>query len=167
MANLIRRGGGGRETPQVAPRWDPFRIMREMLGDTGEAGLAAPWGEQMFSPPFEVLERKDAYIFKADLPGLREEDLDIQLTGNRLTVSGKREAEKVDESDRYYAYERMYGTFSRSFTLPEGIDAEHVRAELKEGVLNLIVPKKPEVQPKRIQIKPETPATGKTEKAKA
>jgi HSP20 family protein len=146
MANIIRRRTGG-EAPQV---WDPFRIMLEMLGEPAREHLAGPTGG--FVPEFEVLERKDAYVFKADLPGVKQEDLDIQLTENRLTVAGKREAEERKEGERWYAYERTYGTFTRSFSLPEGVDAEHVRAELKDGVLTLVVPKRPEVQPKKIQI---------------
>jgi HSP20 family protein len=112
-----------------------------------------------------VKETKDAYVFKADLPGIREEDLDISLTGNRLTVSGKREEEKREEDDRFYAYERSYGSFSRSFTLPEGIDVEHAQADLNDGVLTVSVPKKPEVKPKKIEVK--KLRSGKGEKAQA
>ena len=110
-------------------------------------------------------ETKDAYLFKADLPGVKDEDLDISLTGNRLTVSGHREEEKRDEGDRYYAFERSYGTFSRSFTLPEGVDTEHANAELKDGVLTISLSKRPEVKPKKIEVAKAT--SGKGEKAKA
>jgi HSP20 family protein len=146
MANIIRR-----RTTEPATVWDPFRIMLEMFGEPGarEAFAGQP---AAFTPEFEVLERKDSYVFKADLPGVKQEDLDVQLTENRLTISGKREAEERKEGERWYAYERQYGTFTRSFSLPEGVDGEHVRAELKDGVLTLVVPKKPEVQPRKIQI---------------
>jgi HSP20 family protein len=106
-----------------------------------------------FLPSFEVKETKDSYVFKADLPGVKQEDLNISLTGNRLTISGQRNEEKKDEGETHYVHERSFGSFSRSFSLPEGIDAEHVQADLKDGVLNVVVPKKPEVQPKRILIK--------------
>lgn len=126
-------------------RWDPFReLSRGVVGGGEAAG---------FIPSFEVKETKDSYVFKADLPGVKQEDLDISLTGNRLTLSGQRQEEKKDESDTHYVYERSFGSFSRSFTLPEGIDVDHVQAELKDGVLNVVVPKKPEVQPKRILVK--------------
>jgi HSP20 family protein len=108
--------------------------------------------EGRFVPSFEVKENKDSYLFKADLPGVKEEDLDISLVSHRLTISGKREAEKREEGETWYAYEREYGSFTRSFTLPEGVDPEHVRAELKNGVLHLVIPKKPEVQPRKIQV---------------
>jgi HSP20 family protein len=125
-------------------RWDPFRELSR--GVTGGGDLAG------FVPSFEVKETKDSYIFKADLPGVKEDQVDISLTGNRLTISGQRQEEKKDEGDTYFTYERSYGSFSRAFTLPEGIDPDHVQAELKEGVLTVVVPKKPEVQPKRIQL---------------
>ncbi|HLL55308.1 MAG TPA: HSP20 family small heat-shock protein, partial [Myxococcaceae bacterium] len=125
-------------------RWDPFQEMQRWGGAGGGEGL-------VFTPSFEVKETKDSYVFKADLPGIKEGDLDISLTGNRLTISGKREEEKRDEGEQFFTYERSYGSFSRSFTLPGGVDVEHVNADLKDGVLSVVVPKKPEVQPKRIQ----------------
>jgi HSP20 family protein len=142
------------EMMQDLMRWDPFLEVSHGLGNLSPAA---------FVPSFEVKERKDAYVFRADLPGVKEEDLEISLTGNRLTVSGHRQQEQREEGERYYAYERTYGMFSRSFTLPEGIDHEHVNADMKSGVLTLVVPKKPEVQPKRITLKP----GAEGEKAKA
>lgn len=152
MANLIRRGEGGSIAPSRV--FDPFEMMRDLvrwdpfaeLGTTGTRELA-------FVPSFEVKETKDAYLFKADLPGIRDEDLDISLTGNRLTVSGKREEERREEEARYYAYERSYGSFSRSFTLPEGGDVENAQADLSSGVLTVTIPKRPEVKPKKIEVK--------------
>ena len=165
MANIIRRKS--EVSPAVAGEWDAFRVMRDLLRwdpfrEMSFVGGARDEGGQ-YVPSFDVKETKDAYMFKADLPGIKESDLDISLTGNRLTVSGKREAEEKQEGDTWYTYERTYGTFTRSFTLPEGADAEHVTANLKDGVLNLIIPKLPEVQPKRIQVK----AGAEKEKAKA
>jgi HSP20 family protein len=157
MADLpVRRGGSGSiqrgrewdpfQRMQELMNWDPFEVMNQWLTGGGrEGGLT-------FVPSFEVKETKDAFIFKADLPGVEEKDLEITLTGDRITVSGKRESEKREESDRYYAYERSFGSFSRAFTLPEGVDADNVDAELKNGVLTLRLAKRPEVQPKRITV---------------
>ena len=131
--------------------WDPFRLMLEMFGEPQRETFAQE--RRPFTPTFEVFERKDAYVFRGDLPGVKQEDLDMTLTENRLTVSGKREAEERHEGERFYAVERSYGAFTRTFSLPEGVDAEHVRAELKDGVLTLVVPKKPEVQPRKILLK--------------
>ncbi len=155
MALMIRRSTPSQPVP-VDPyqwardllRWDPFREMDGYAGDV-ERGAAS------MMAPFEVKETKEAYVFKADVPGIKEQDLDITLTGNRLVVNGKREAEKEESSDTYYARERSFGSFTRSFTLPEGADGEHVRAELKDGVLTLLLPKKPELQPRKISVKAE------------
>lgn len=138
--------------------WDPFQTMRELMAwdpfrDMLPRLWRAPDDRPAFVPAFDVRETKDAYLFTADLPGFREQDVDINVTGNRLSVSGKREAEKVEESDTFYACERSYGSFTRSFTLPEGAKADQVHAELKDGVLTLQVPKSAEAQPKKISIK--------------
>jgi HSP20 family protein len=154
MANLIRKNQPQREMlPSSA--YEPFRLMREFLGwDPFAEMLPSVTGEAtVFTPRFEVKETKDAYVFHADMPGIEEKDIDISLTGNRLTVSGKREAEQRQESDTYYAYERSYGSFARAFTLPEGIDIDHADAELKNGVLTISIAKKPEHQPRKITLK--------------
>jgi HSP20 family protein len=151
MANLIRRNETGSMEPSrlIDPfemvrdlmRWDPFRE----LGAVATPSMA-------FIPSFEVKETREGYVFKADVPGIKEKDLEISLTGNRLTVSGKREEEKRQEEERYFTYERSYGSFSRSFTLPEGVDPEHVQAELRDGVLTLNLAKKPEVKARKIEL---------------
>jgi HSP20 family protein len=158
MANIIRR----RQQNELAPgtgmgRLDPMQWMQELLRfDPFQQMLALPLAEQgLFVPDFEVKETPEAFIFKADLPGVKDEDLEVSLAGNRLVVSGKRESERREENERYYASERSYGTFSRVFTLPEGIDGDKVRAQLENGVLTLTVPKRPETQPKKIDIKAE------------
>ena len=152
MANLIRRSETGALEP--ARSWDPLEMMRDLMQWDPFRELGAVTGRTLtFLPSFEVKETKDGYLFKADLPGVKEKDLDISLTANRLTVSGKREEEEKQEDERYFCYERSYGSFSRSFTLPEGVDPDSVHAELKEGVLTLNISKKPEVKPRRIEIK--------------
>jgi HSP20 family protein len=150
MANLIRRNQG--EQP-MANTWDPYRLMREMLSWDPFAEMVPTRQLATFAPQFEVKETRDGYLFKADVPGIDEKDLDITLTGSRLTVSGKREAEERQESETYYAFERSYGTFTRSFTLPEGVDADNVNADVKNGVLTISIPKKPEHQPRKISLK--------------
>ena len=143
------------------PTWEPFELMRNMLryDPFREMELFRPV-ENVWVPEFEVKEIKGAYLFKADVPGMKEEDLELSITGNRLSIGGKREEEKREEGEKYYAYERSYGTFTRIFTLPEGVDVEHIVAELKDGVLTVNLPKRPEVLPKKIELK-----TGKTVRA--
>jgi HSP20 family protein len=158
MANIVRREGGQPARPVPQREWDPFRMMRELLrwdpfGEMEPMRGALGGVEVGFQPRFEVCETPQSFVFQADVPGVKENDIDVSLQGNRITISGKREAEEREENETYFAYERGYGTFSRSFTLPEGLDVDHVQAELKEGVLKLIVPKKPEVQARKITLK--------------
>ncbi|HSO39367.1 MAG TPA: Hsp20/alpha crystallin family protein [Labilithrix sp.] len=153
------------QTAQVAPmrspdpaRWlsrmmgfDPFREMMPLLG---EERLA-------FEPAFEVKETKDGYLFRADLPGVRLADLDVSVTDNRIQISGHREAEKEEKGDAFYTYERTYGSFTRAFTMPDGIDAGNIHADLRDGVLTVLVPKKAESMPKKIAIGTATPEAKK------
>lgn len=151
---MIRRGEG--QLAQRGREWDPFQAMRELMGwDPFQEMVPRVFrGEErmVYVPAFDVRETKDAYVFKADLPGFRDQDIDLNVTGNRLTVSGTREAEKVEDTDTYFCSERSYGAFTRSFTLPEGINGDQIQADLKEGVLTIHVPKTAEAQPKRISI---------------
>jgi HSP20 family protein len=151
MTDLVKKNGG--QLTEWSPmramrdllRWDPFREMAPFAALPDLAPAA-------FSPSFEVTENKDAFLFKADVPGIKREDLEITTTGNRLQISGKRDNEHETKNDTIYTYERQYGSFCRSFTLPDGADLEHARSELKDGVLTLAVPKKPGAQAKKIAI---------------
>src|SRR4051794_35677964 len=103
MANIIRKNEQQEPMPSS---WEPLRLVRELMGFDPFAEMfptANRFEGMTFAPRFEVKETKDAYLFKADVPGIQENDLDITLTGNRVTVSGKREAEQREQSDRYYA----------------------------------------------------------------
>lgn len=141
------------ETPSALARqtWDPFEMMQQMLRWEPFADLSRP--VPAFAPAFEVRETKDAFVFKADLPGIEEQDLDVSVTGTRVSVSGQRQAERTEEGDAWYTTERTYGAFSRSFTLPDGADVEHADAELKHGVLTIVVPKRAEAKPRRLSLK--------------
>ena len=157
----VRKHNGDRPTSiEPSATWDPWRTMRALMTfDPFREMTAFPTVEERgiaFNAAFDVKETKDAFLFKADLPGIKDKDLEVTMTGNRLNVSGKREEEKEEKSDRYYTYERSYGSFSRSFTLPDGADADKLRASLDQGVLTITVPKKLEVQPKKIAVKTET-----------
>ena len=88
----------------------------------------------------------------------KPEEIEISTTGNRLQISGKRDHEHENTTDQVYTYERQYGSFVRTFTLPAGVDADHAKSELKDGVLTLVIPKKAEAQPKKISITAAEPA---------
>jgi HSP20 family protein len=152
MANIIRKENG--PTPAAPATWDPFRAMREMMSWDPFRELAAfpAHDPAAFAPSFEVKETKESFLIKADVPGVKESDLELHLVKNRLTIQGKRDAEKEDKGETFYTWERSYGSFTRSFTLPDGIDSEHLKAELKDGVLTVVLPKSPEVKPKKIAV---------------
>ncbi len=147
MANIIPHKG-----PETTPTtWDPFREMTQLFRYDPFKDFRM--GEITFNPAFEVRETAEGYVFKADVPGIKESDLDISISGDQITVSGKREAEKENKTDKYYSCERSYGSFARTFTMPAGANADQSRAELKDGVLTIAVPKRPEVQSRKVAIK--------------
>lgn len=126
--------------------WEPMREFAPLFEKAAVRELA-------FAPSFDVKETKEAFLVKADLPGVSEKDIEVTVTGTRLTVSGKREEEKKEKGDVYYTWERTCGTFLRSFKLPEGVDADHLEAELKGGVLTIVAPKKAGFQPRKVTVK--------------
>ncbi len=158
MADIVKKNGGQVAAPIA--EWDPFRMMREMLrwDPFREMAPVMPSIERLaFSPSFDVTENKDAYVFKADVPGVKPEEIEITTQGNQIRIAGKRENEHETKSETVYTYERQYGSFSRSFTLPDGADINLAKSELKDGVLTLVVPKKPSAQAKKIEIAVDKP----------
>jgi HSP20 family protein len=105
-----------------------------------------------WTPAMDLVEADDHFVLKADLPGLAEEDVTIEVQDNVLTVSGERKAEHERKERGWYRIERSFGRFSRSLTLPEGVDADRVTASFDKGVLEVRVPKPEEKKPKRVQI---------------
>jgi HSP20 family protein len=151
MADIVKKNAG------AVAEWNPIRAMRDFLHwdpfrEMAPFAAMPALEAATFSPSFEVTENKDAYLFKADVPGIKKEDLEITTTSNRVQIWGKRDQENETKNDTIYTYERQYGSFSRSFTLPDGADLEHAKTELKDGVLTLAVPKKPGAQSKKIAI---------------
>ena len=154
MNELTVRRTHGTELPAL-PALHPFRTLRELLSWDPFQEMAPLLSTDLHRviPPFEVRETKDRFVFMADLPGVEAKDIEILLTGNRLTITGTRidKVEKGEEGE-YYARERTYGTFTRSFTLPDGADLAAVQAHLNVGVLTIVFPKVPAVQPKKIPV---------------
>lgn len=137
-------------TAAAAARYrDPFAIARDLLSWDPWHGGRPP---SAFVPAFEVKETGDAFVVKADLPGVLEADLDINVHDNVLTVSGTRQAEARSEGESYTLYERQYGSFSRSFALPDQADHERIEAKLDAGVLTLTIGKKAEAKPRKIAL---------------
>jgi HSP20 family protein len=146
--SLVRNGSGSAPSRYLAR--DPFHVARELLSwDPFFAGRQAT----AFSPAFEVKETHEAFVLRADVPGVAESDLDIAVHNNVLSVSGVRHAEERKEGDSYALYERQYGSFSRSFSLPDMADGERVDAKLQNGVLTLTIAKKADAKPRKIALK--------------
>jgi HSP20 family protein len=149
MTDIVKKNGG------QLTEWNPFRAMREMLRWDPFREMTPMFPElerASFNPSFDVTETKDGYVFKADVPGVKQEEIEITTTGNRIQITGKREHEQESKTDTVYSYERQYGSFTRNFTLPDGADVEHAKSELKDGVLTLVIPKQAAAQAKKIAI---------------
>jgi HSP20 family protein len=123
------------------------RVFDAFFGGSGRNAGARRW-----IPAMDLVETEDHLILRADLPGLRREDVNLEIKDGVLTVSGERKAESEDRSEGYYRVERAFGTFSRSLSLPDGIDAEAVDADFTDGVLEVRIPKPEERKPHRVQI---------------
>ncbi len=103
-------------------------------------------------PAVDVKEDESAYFVTADLPGMKKEDIEISLEGNRLTICGERNFSSEEKREDYHVIERGYGRFVRTFTVPTAVDSDAIKASYKEGVLTVELPKKPEVKPKKVSI---------------
>lgn len=146
MSLALRSNGSSASVPA---RRDAFQVARDLLSWDPFFG-----GRQVsaFVPAFEVKETNEAFILKADVPGVAESDLDIAVHNSVLTISGARKPEERKEGEAYALYERQYGSFSRSFALPETADGERVEAKLDSGVLTLAIAKKAEAKPRKIAV---------------
>jgi len=143
-------------------RWEPVRelgtIQNEMnrLFNTffeSPAGVGnGPQALRRWIPAMDLVETNEDFVLRADLPGLSEKDVNIELEDNVLTVSGERKSEHEERKEGYYRVERASGSFSRSLTLPEGVDPESVKASFDRGVLEIRIPKPEARKPRRVAI---------------
>ncbi len=143
-------------------RWDPFRELEEMssrmnrlfarrpVGQDGgtEALTVADW-----TPTVDVTETEGEYVIKAELPEVKKEDVKVTLEDGLLTIQGERRYEKDEKTKKYHRIERSYGRFVRSFSVPESVDDGKVKAEYKDGVLSLTLPKAEKAKPRAIDVK--------------
>jgi len=144
-------------------RWEPVRELTSLQNEmnrlfntffdtptTGNGGNGATL--RRWIPPMDLVETDEHFVLKADLPGLDEGDVNIEVEDNVLTVSGERKAEHEDKREGYVRVERAYGSFRRSLTLPEGIDPEAVTASFEKGVLEVRIPKPEQRKPRKVAI---------------
>jgi HSP20 family protein len=139
--------------------WDPFAsladIQEEMnrLFDTSLRRAGRGDLEGVFLPALDVIEEKEHFLVKADLPGLSKDDVSVTLQDHFLTVKGEKKHEAESKDANYYRRERVYGTFSRTIELPATVDARKIEANFKDGVLQIRLPKTEEARPKQIEVK--------------
>ena len=139
-------------------RWEPLRelssLQTEMnrLFNTVFDTPQPNGGLRRWVPAMDLVETKDHFVLRADLPGVAEDDVKIEVEDNVLTVSGERRSEHEEHGEGFYRMERAFGSFSRSLTLPKGVDAEGVAASFDHGVLEVRIPKPEQAKPRRISI---------------
>ena len=138
-------------------RWEPAREVDSLQSEVNRVfdaffGNGSGTRTRRWVPPMDLVETGDHLILKADLPGLSREDVEIEIKDGMLTVAGERQAENEENTEGFYRVERSFGRFSRSLTLPDGIDAEGVAAAFDNGVLEVRIPKPEQRKPHRVEI---------------
>lgn len=142
---------------------NPFDVMRELAtmqdrmnriwGNMYERGHEDVTSRSRWQPPVDIYETEGReVVLQVDAPGLRREDIDVTVENNTLTIRGERRRDPGVDEERYHRVERAYGTFSRSFTLPNTLDGTKVRAEYRDGVLTIVLPLREEARPRQIQV---------------
>ena len=156
-------------------RYDPFRDLRNLQEEVNRlftGNLARTFDDEgiargSWSPNVDIYENKDQIVLEAELPGMKREDFDLSIENNVVTLRGERHFEKKDDADNYHRVERAYGSFTRSFTLPNTVTADGATADYSHGVLRVTIPKREETKARRIEIKAEAGSAPKTIEAKA
>ena len=136
--------------------WRPFRELEEMerrFEDLfGQPMWRWPAEERGWMPAVDVFEKDDKFVVKAELPGMREGDIDVSVVGDTLNIKGEKKTESEVKDEDYYRCERTYGSFYRSIPLPSTVDANKIEASFEDGVLEVTLPKSAEVKPKKIAV---------------
>jgi len=139
-------------------RWDPFRGLasfQEQMSRLFDDSFRTRDGESAlttWAPPVDIYETDNELALKVDLPDVNEKDLDIRVENNMLTIQGERKFEEKTSRDNYLRVERAYGSFSRSFSLPNTVDTDAIHAQYKNGVLTVQMPKRAEAKPKQVKV---------------
>jgi HSP20 family protein len=143
----------------VLTRWEPFREfatlqdrMNRLFRESYNEGRDESLTTTSFAPAVDVYEDEHKVTLKIEVPGIEEKDIDVRVENNTLTVHGERKIEKEEKEENYRRVERQYGSFTRTFTLPQTVDTENVSANYDKGVLKISLPKKAEAKPKQIKV---------------
>ena len=136
-------------------KYDPFVNFGNLgiLEDSLNRFFTTPAAARPWTPAVDILENEQSLVLKADIPGMTESDIGISIENGTLTLKGERKFEKQEDKAGYHRIERSYGSFARSFLLPDSVDAEHVAADYKNGLLTVTIPKKEVAKPRKIEVK--------------
>jgi HSP20 family protein len=140
-------------------RFDPFRDLMDLqqrvnrLFEETSRSEREDLARTVWTPSVDIFEEPEAILIEADLPGLGREDVAVNLENNVLTIQGERRMEHEEERANYHRIERVYGSFTRSFTIPSSVHAEKIEAEFKDGVLRIRLPKREQAKSKQIEVK--------------
>lgn len=142
-------------------KWEPFREFDDMLSRmeryTGKLGWPnlrrETFATTEWAPKVDIVETDKEYTIKAELPEVNKEDVKVNIENGELTISGERKQEKEEKDKKFHRIERYYGSFMRSFTLPDNVDEANIKATFKDGMLNLSLPKSAQAKPKAMEVK--------------
>ncbi|MBL8172731.1 MAG: Hsp20/alpha crystallin family protein [Acidobacteria bacterium] len=171
--NLYRAQQGGKKAMSWMIRRDPINELRNLQEDfnrvfsgalprffSNEESLSGNW-----TPSVDIYEDQNGIVLEADLPGVKPGDFNLSIENYKLTLTGERKFEKETKNDNWHRVERSYGTFTRTFALPSTVNVEEVKADFKDGVLRVTLPKREEVKARQIQVAVKTDANGAQAKA--
>ncbi|HEY6273578.1 MAG TPA: Hsp20/alpha crystallin family protein [Terriglobales bacterium] len=133
-------------------RIDPFRELATFFGNFSDLSAKDQLAAGKFVPPVDVYEDEHNLVLKMEIPGVHEEDLKVSLENNTLTVTGERKFEKEEKEENFHRIERRFGSFARTFRLPNTVDPEKVEADYDKGILKLTLAKRAEAKPKEIKV---------------
>jgi HSP20 family protein len=134
----------------VARNWPVNHLFEQVFGESPRSSMLE--GTESRKPAVDVLEKDGNLILRAEVPGMEQKDIDLKLEGNVLTIKGERKFDGEEQRDNYHRIESFYGSFSRSFTLPETVDRDRISADYKSGILTITIPQKPEVKARAIPV---------------
>ncbi len=172
----VKREQPAKERATALKAWRPFENLRReidrLFEDFDRSSWMSPFRRSIFdiepfwprevvwaaAPSVDILEKDNAYELTAELPGMDEKNIEVKLANDNLTIKGQKQEEKEEKKKDYYLQERRFGSFERSFAVPEGVDADKIEASFKKGVLTVTLPKKPEAikHEKKIEVKAAT-----------
>jgi HSP20 family protein len=144
-------------------RWEPRRSLTkgffddffDMVDNSSSRGGRSWFDSGIWAPAIDLIDKQDKLVAKVELPGVEKKDLKLSLNDSNLTIQGKMQKDEETKKEDYYYRERAYGSYSRTISLPAEVDKEKIKAKFKNGILEIAMPKKPEVKPKEITIEAE------------